>query len=1003
MDFIPAEHELGRRLAGRGRAEGFPDRELLDARIVRVLGRPELVAAWEAAGERRDDLETLLFALLTQSFSLSEFLIRHPDVLPVLLEETATGWTKRAHHHGAALEAMLAEASPARVPELLRIYRRREAARIALLDILGRADIESCAGQLSELAEAILAASTAHVRRQMEGRFGAPAADGAPAQFAVIGMGKLGGGELNFSSDVDLIFIYRGEGKTGGGGAGRTLPSEEFFQRCASELISLLSQVTDEGIVYRVDVRLRPDGHVGALVRSLDAVTLYYESFAAPWERQALLRARPVAGDEPLGRAFMDAVRPHAFRRYIDMVEVSDTLFTVQSLRRMAREQLPDPEALRLHLKQRPGGIRDIEFLVQLVQMLYGGQYPEVRVEGTLPALRRIHESGLLTATDYESLSGAYRLLRRVEHRLQMAEDRQVYSLPTGEREAETLAWRLGEPSFDALAERLDGACRAVDEMLSEVFGRYFVQDDVDLFLSEGSKSDENVLDRLRGLGFTDPGRALELCLQLARDPEQPYLAAKLHRLAARLLPRLLEYLQGEPDPDSGLLYFCRVATAAPNRSSLLTSLLQNPGSLRLVTTIAAESPFLAELLERFPSTLDLLLHPSWFSQEVTLPRLEEQFRAIAGAGAATDRQLSEAHAGFLVLFGARYLLGLDQPAVTMQRLSDLAQLTVQRVYAGVLARHRVDLLPESSGLALIGLGKLGGREMNFGSDLDLFFVYADDSPMLGERGMGGSEAVQRFCGEVVREFSRAGWSGPRYEVDARLRPFGSQSPLAASLSSAERYYHEQASTWERLALSRARPLAGDPGVAEAFLKIAGGFTFGHAMTPDELDEVEAMRARIEREKSHSTLKAGRGGILDVEFLAQAAQLVFGPSRPEVRSTQTHAVLMALRRAGLLSDCEYSELVSSFYFLRDVENSLRIVGNVSVEALPTEPGEREALARRVLRLHHARLGGEAPPAYEFMPRLLAHQERVRRNYRRILLRWRRELDPSREDAAPLNP
>ncbi|MBE7558008.1 hypothetical protein HS125_03280 [bacterium] len=909
------------------------------------------------------------------------------------------GLDQRATHHRQALASLLAEVAPAAVADRLRLSAARSGAHRAL-DILGRADIENTARQLSELADALIEAADAHVFTQLCGRFGPPqTSDGRPAEYAVIAMGKLGGRELNFSSDVDLIFIYRGEGKTQpSGGLGRSLPNEQFFQRRASEAIALLSQPTEEGLIYRVDVRLRPDGRVGQLARSLEAVALYYESFAAGWERQALLRARPVAGDAALGRAFMETIRPHAFRKYVDMVEVNDTLFAVESLRRAARRQFSDPETLARHLKQRPGGIRDIEFLVQLVQMLYGGQYPEIRVEGTPAALRRIHQSGLLSAADFDNLLGAYLLLRRVEHRLQMAEDRQVYSLPADHDELARLAWRLGFSSGNELTQQLDARCQAVAGMLAEIFGRYFVQEDVGLFLS-GDRNDPVGRARFTELGFSNPGRALEICGDLARDDEQPYLAAKLHRLAARLLPKLLDYLREEPDPDSGLLHFCRMAMAAPSRAGFLEALLGSPGSLRLLATIASASPFLSELLERFPGALDLLQHPQWFSQEPTLAELSRRFES----GGGEPRQAAETHAGLLALFGARYLLGLDSAATTQERLSDLAQIIVQRVFRTVLLREHPHLSPENCGVSLIGLGKLGGRELNFGSDLDLLFVYGPQSPMLAGAPAETGEPVQRFCGEVLREFSSSGWSGSRYEVDARLRPFGSQSPLAVSLPAAQRYYCEpateanpagQAGTWERLALLRARPVAGDPQVAAAFMSIARGFALGGGLSPSQLDEVEAMRARIEREKGRAQLKAGRGGILDVEFLAQVAQLVFGRQYSDVLSTQTHATLRALLHHRLLCEPEYGELVTSFYFLRDVENSLRIVGNVSVDALPVDSEALAALARRVVRIRHARMGSDEAEPEDFFLRLGQHQERVRRNYQSILARWRSQVGRS---------
>jgi [glutamine synthetase] adenylyltransferase / [glutamine synthetase]-adenylyl-L-tyrosine phosphorylase len=987
------KHDMELEYILRRRAEdgNIPDMPGFLPRMQQLVELPSVAQLWREQSTDRNLLQDIIFAVASQSFALTQVLVNNQDMLPYLLGEIAHGHGKTLSAYRQYIREEMENTPPGQESEKLRQLRKQETIRIALTDILGISNIEVCARQLSNLAEALLDAACLHMWEHFEHKYGNPIREdnGAIAQFAVIAMGKLGGRELNFSSDVDLLFVYDGEGNTQPTSTSvRSMQSDVFFQKMASEMIILLSQPTAAGMVYRVDVRLRPDGRVGALVRSLDALVSYYESFAAPWERQALLRARPVAGDLELGERFIKSVLPLAIRKYVDMVEVNDTLHLVQSMRRQMHEQAESAKILTLNVKQRPGGIRDVEFMVQLVQMLYGGQYPEIRVGNIFEALRRVHQSGLLTEKDFRVLSQAYTLLRRIEHRLQMAEERQVYSLPAGEEELRIFAWRLGFKTPAEMIEELDASCQQVEIMLKEIFGRSFVQDDVNLYLSS-DKGSGQAQSSLLALGFAEPESALTRIRDMSRDPEHPHLAARIYRLAGRLVPRLLDYLRERPDPDSGLQYFSRIALTSTNRAALFDSLLQKPGSLRLLLTIACESPFLSTLVERYPGATELLLDSRWLHQEVAADGLMQQFENLTATTDNAENAIAQLYTEYLILIGVRYLLGLGPAQLTLERLAILTQSVLQTLFHVTLQKRHPGLDPQSCGVALVGLGKLGGSELNFGSDLDIMFIYRQDSPLLQDDSPGG-EKVQRFCQELMREFSAIGRLGPRLEVDARLRPFGSQSPLAVSLESADRYYSKQASTWERLALTRARFLTGDGSVAQSFQTIIHDFTAGAGITPKEFQEVRDMRQRIEAEKSEETLKAGHGGILDVEFLVQASQLIFGSSQPELLSTCTHTALRALRSYRLISEREYGELVASFYFLRDVENSLRIVGNVSVDALPSDESKRVALAQRVRRILHARMGGKVDgrlSSDRFFERLYQHQERVRKNYLKIFDRW----------------
>lgn len=867
-------------------------------------------------------------------------------------------------------------------PELaLRRFHRSEMMRIAWRDLCNVADIQTITEELAELAEVVLHnAYDLFFHRWVE-QYGQPLGpEQNPALMVVIGMGKLGGRELNFSSDVDLMFVYDGDGKTSGGSQG-SVENKMFFTSLAQAYCDFLSKATAEGFLYRVDTRLRPEGNSGELASSLMTVEVYYHTYGQNWERQALLKARPVAGDAEVGQRFMSLITPFTYRKYVDEIEVGQVLRDVDAMREKMMEELSSPEARYTNFKNGLGGIRDIEFFVQAVQMLYGGQYPEIKLAGTLVSLRRMYESHLLYSNDYKTLSSAYRFLRRIEHRLQMVGEQQIYELPVDPRERSRLASSLDYDNYETFHHDYQETTQRVRELYSGVFHRKEWEDSSE-HLAESTQFDDTIRLTLEHHEFDDPRQAFNFlkALQKATDA---HLQPKHDRLFKAALPRLLQTLKQSPDPDLALANLEKLVSSFRARTALYETLSQQTGFLDLLVSVISGSAFLTQLVLRDPSLMETLADRTTFGQQVSHENLNEHLVNIQAAypNEALREQLLRVQNAAMFRSGVRFIIGNTSVQEIGQELAAVADFVLQRVSHPVHAEleQRYPQFAQKHGhkIATLGFGKLGGRDFNVASDCDIVFVYLDIAD--DDCELTAPEFFVKWTTRYIGQLESRSRLGFLYEPDTRLRPHGKNSPLACSWNFFASYYQKEAQLWERMALSRARWITGEPSVEEKLDALKQDVLFSRPLSAQEIEEILSMRRRIEKEKGEETLKAGPGGLIDVEFIAQALVLHEGHRIPALRSTSTLEILHQANQHDVINEKDYQALNESYLFLREVENRLRIVNNVSLDSIPQDAESLEALTRRY-GLGHNR---ENPSPEQFLSWIEKHTNRVRDCFHRF--------------------
>ncbi|NLC57020.1 MAG: bifunctional [glutamine synthetase] adenylyltransferase/[glutamine synthetase]-adenylyl-L-tyrosine phosphorylase [Armatimonadetes bacterium] len=840
--------------------------------------------------------------------------------------------------------------------EALRRVKRREILRIGARDVLGIASFTETVADLSAFAEAAVGVAYQVARAEMERRYGP--CEGL--EFAVIAMGKLGGRELNYSSDIDLMFVYRGGQQ-----------HVEAAQRIGERLIQALARPTAEGYVFRVDMRLRPEGKVGPLVRSLDAYRDYYDHHLEHWERQALLKARFIAGEAALGAEFMAMLPPRIFS-----ADVPPGLVEALRLNKLRLEKRVELSGERYtNVKDGYGGIRDVEFTVQLLQLLFGARCPALQTGNTLEALAALETAGLIAPEEQRAIGEAYQFLRTVEHRLQILDERAVRCLPRDPLAVERLARRLPrhwqhDPAAEFIAEhrRRAGVVRAFHRRLfyGEWHGSTAGPEDAGaeetpavlprsplgetLLALDTEEARQHVRQYLAAQGFSASDRALADVERLAGlGGHEP---ARLERLAllARVGPPLLAVAAAAPDPDAALSFVAELAQGG-DPEGFLTALGESPFAREVLCRLGGTAPTMAAAVRREPALLDMLLEP----EAVVTPADAAALRARLEARWAGLSE-HEARLNALRRFKRREMLRIAAADVLAahegdrlaQQLTLLAETCVRAALELAIAeaQARGDLVGEPQ-FAVIGLGKVGGRELLYSSDLDLVLVC--DLPE-GDAREQYDRAYQRLAELFQEAMTRLLPDGDLYPIDLRLRPEGKGGDLIPSLDACRRYYAGRAQTWERQAMLKARLLAGDARVGEAFLAIIGPFAYPTDPSPALADEVRAMKQRVENERADPAtrgcdLKLGPGGLSDVEWLVQRYQLCYGHARPALRETNTLAALAALEGEGLLPPAEAAVLREGYCFQTRLRNLMTLRSGRQSALLPEGDEDQRALAR----------------------------------------------------------
>jgi glutamate-ammonia-ligase adenylyltransferase len=847
------------------------------------------------------------------------------------------------------------------VLKALRRFKRRETLRIAFGDVVRQQSLETVTTQISYLADAVLEAALQIAWRRVARRRGSPRrADGQPARFVVLGLGKLGGVELNYSSDVDLIFLYDEDGRTDDR---RPITNAEFFEHLGREFVRLLVERTEMGTTYRVDLRLRPEGQRGPMVVSVPAAVQYYENRGRTWERQAFIKARPVAGDLQLGVELLERLSAWIYRRYLSRADITG----IRALKRRIEQGTRREGGNLRNVKTGRGGIRDVEFVIQFLQLLNGGDLPKLRTPNTLEAIARLQDVGCLTNLEGTLLAENYSFLRKVEHRLQIMFDLQTHLLPEDEDELRKLALRMGyadQPGRTALSafeedyrEKTEVNRRILDHLLHDAFGDDAqTEAEVDLVL-DPDPSQERIAEVLGKYPFRDVKQAYRNLTALAEEKIRFLSTRRCRHFLASIAPGLLEAIASTADPDSTLVNLDKVSDSVGGKGVLWELFSFNPPSLKLYVRLCAYAPYLCGILTSNPGMLDGLMDSLVLNKLPTKKSLQNTLADLCRGAEDLDPILHSFKNDQQLRVGVRDLLSKEDVRATTRVLSEIAETCLQEIasreYRRLARKFGEPTIESPAGkqrpceMAVLAMGKFGGGEMNYRSDLDIVFLYEADGQTVRPAAFAAGDTTtnQHFFSElgqrIIKTTGRLSAYGRLYEVDARLRPTGRSGVLATSLEEFARYFAEgHGQLWERQALCKARVVVGSPRFSTRTMGAVNRAGFDHEFRPADADEIRRMRRRLEETAGGGNLKRGPGGIVDVEFVVQMLQLKYGRRTTEVRTPNTLAALETLHEAGYLSIEDFEFFTESYCFLRSLESRLCLTNfSSSSDQLPRDPTE----------------------------------------------------------------
>jgi [glutamine synthetase] adenylyltransferase / [glutamine synthetase]-adenylyl-L-tyrosine phosphorylase len=835
----------------------------------------------------------------------------------------------------------------------LRVSKRQAALLVALADIAGWWPLERVTAALTELADASLGAAIRFLLRAAHhsGELELPHLEDPERDSGlfVLGMGKLGARELNYSSDIDLIVLFDTERVRYRGRQSQ----HQLFARMARDLVRLMDEHTEDGYAFRTDLRLRPDPASTPPALSVLAALTYYESAGQNWERAAFIKARAVAGDRADGERFLAELRPFLWRRHLDFAAIQD----IHSIKRQIHAHKGGGRIAVLghNIKLGRGGIREIEFFAQTQQLIWGGRVPDVRVSGTCAALDALAEIGRITPAVAEEMTRAYRFLRRLEHRLQMIEDQQVHTLPADQAGLARLAIFLGYPSADAFATELLHHLGTVETHYAQLFEEAPSLSGPGNLVFTGSEDDPETLGTLRGLGYAEPSAAAAIVRGWHHGRYRSMRSQRARELMTELIPGLLAAFGRTANPDTAVLRFDQFLEHLPAGVQLLSLFYANPRLLDIVAEIMGGVPRLAEQLARRPSLLDGVLGAEFFDPLPARPALAAEFGRLLDGARDTEDLLDLARRWAhdkRFQIGAQILRGLLDGATAGAAFADVAESVIAELLPRIATEHaRAHGTVEGGEMTVLGLGKLGGREMTVTSDLDLILIY--DAPetvetSTGPRPLPVSTYYMRLWQRMVNALTALTPEGSLYEVDMRLRPSGTQGPLATSFTAFRRYHAESAWTWEHMALTRARAVAGSPELAERTMTEIGRILAG-PRDPDRLVvDVADMRRRMAGQHRRPPIweaKHRRGGLVDIEFIAQYLQLRWAHQHPGVLRQNTGAALAALGRAGVLDAGAAAELDQALGLWRNVQGLLKLATEEPFDEAAAAPALRAILAR----------------------------------------------------------
>ena len=905
----------------------------------RTVGRFE-----EVNGSLDAEKKKILRIVSSHSRFLGNSIIRNPRTLSILANEKSLAKKRTLSAHRGPLRTIVKNSQdPARLSEKLKEYKYKELCRIIYREIKGICEFRCTLEEISDLAIAIVRAVLDFYRQSMQGA--------KEFEFVVLGMGKLGGRLLNLSSDIDLIYLYRNEQY-----------SEEIL-RLSSSITKAISSISAGGFLYRVDLGLRPGGNMSPVAVSIDGALEHYFHWAETWERAVLLKAAPIAGDLDLGSEFIKEVEPVVYRKLLDYESIDDLKSMKERLESLRKKN---------DVKLGQGGIREIEFFVQVTQLVNGGAVKKFRgLHNTLDGLATMAESGFITQSVEQEMSRCYLFLRKVEHSIQLWEERQTHMIPEDEAALSRISARMG---FDSNADFMT----AYEEITSLVLKNYrdlffkpgmeveekgkefwedaefTATDDIDheeasvslrffifQLLLEGNMDREEAVVSLQNLGFQSPDTAADIILRLL-DPKRAGLTEKGRMLSKKVVPAFLSEILKQSAPDTTLLNLDRFLSGLGSRMSVYALLNENPEIISLLTKTFSRKGMLSDFLIRHPEYLDSVILKDvagfYDSKESMDAALREEVHSQEFFEDKLNALRSFKHTESLKLC-FRELSGDLDPLYVGKYLSMVADVVMDSSLE--MAREDLRVSPEKKELLknmiVLGLGKLGGEEMSYTSDLDIIFIYeGDDHELFSKYG-------QRFISNLSVYTSESFC----YKVDLELRPSGNSGTLVTSLDAFAEYHASSALMWERQALVKARVVAGNRELGKKAMKIIDKFVYSSSLAEDFHKEIYRLRARIENELSNEdestfNLKSGKGGIIDIEFLVQMLQLAHGRENPDIRTANTMDAIRALDSAGFIESVESEALTKGYIFLRRMGNMLSLLSERAKNEISQDDFERMA-------------------------------------------------------------
>ena len=886
----------------------------------------------------------------------------------------------------------------------LRRYKAAQILRIGSRDLCGLVSLVEVMEELSGLAAACLQHAYELCGLQLQEEYGQPLQEEEEgeiqlATMTILGMGKLGGYELNFSSDIDLIYCYSStSGETSGGSRGEKISLHRYFVKLAELITRALHQVTEDGFVFRVDTGLRPDGNNGDLAVSINGAEAYYESWGQSWERAALLKARPVAGDIALGEELLKRLKPFIYRRYLDFGMIED----IKLMKQKINTSLSRKEEGERNLKLGRGGIREIEFFIQTQQLVNGGTRPQLQQRNSLKMLQLLQTEQLITLDDQQSLSQAYQFLRMVEHRIQVVQEQQTHSLPQDQASLDLLARRCHFSSYKEFSSELEWHRQRVNHIFKDLFHsadeeEQEVRPEVN-FIFDSESDPDLVKDLLEEKGFSNPDAAYDSLLMLRGGDPHKRLTRRGRRCLEKLAPLLMGELLDSPNPDQALNNLEAFLRGIRARNSFFSLLVENPAIVKLLIALFGSSQLLSRIFIQRPELLDTMVSRSYavatknrqqLSTELTeqMTLAEDYELQLDGLRRFRNEEflriaLNDLHGQMTQGEGAKQLSWLAEACLEQAWKMSRQELSAR---FGVPFSQGIDGKEQETAFSVIAMGKLGGLELNYHSDLDIIFIYADegetqpavDTDSKRFKKISNREYFAKLAQRIITVLTLVTREGAVYKIDTRLRPSGNQGPLVTSLTAFQRYHRESAQPWERQAMTKARAVCGAAEFITQLQQIISRLAFERPVPENLQAEIYRLRQRMEQENARErddrfNIKTGRGGMVDVEFITQYLQLLYAGKIKSLRTQNTVDLLKSMAESDILPQDDADLLISGYKFLRRLENKLRLLYDQSVNELSAH---NEGFRKAARSLGYAGTGAQAE--HEFLKEYQLITERIR--------------------------